>query len=161
MESSSRNVLVKPSSLEIENAVAAIVVVRNRGYLLQHRDDIAGIWYPDHWGCFGGAVEPGETAEAALLRELQEELTWQPEQAEPFIRLDFDLSNLGSRKLFREYYVTTIDEGEVEGLRVREGQGLKVFGAEDLFCDLRVTPYDAFALFLHFRESGSGLDSVG
>ena len=33
-----------------------------------------GIFYPGHWGLFGGAMEPGEAADAALRRELQEEL---------------------------------------------------------------------------------------
>lgn len=31
-------------------------------------------WLPDAWDLFGGHVEPGETPDAALLRELAEEL---------------------------------------------------------------------------------------
>ncbi len=28
--------------------------------------------------CFGGGIEPGETSEQALLREMHEELAWEP-----------------------------------------------------------------------------------
>ena len=42
--------------------------------LLQLRDDKPDIFFPNHWGCFGGAIEPGEAPHDTLLRELQEEL---------------------------------------------------------------------------------------
>ena len=44
-----------------EDAVAAIITVENGRYLMQLRDDIPRIFYPGHWGCFGGAVRPGES----------------------------------------------------------------------------------------------------
>jgi hypothetical protein len=46
------------SPLETEDASAAIIVVGNDGYLLQLRDDIPGIFYPEHWCCFAGAIHP-------------------------------------------------------------------------------------------------------
>src|SRR5262249_50094214 len=41
---------------------------------MQLRDSNPAIFYPDHWGCFGGAVEAGEPPAVALVRELEEEL---------------------------------------------------------------------------------------
>ena len=38
------------------------------------RDDKADIPFPNHWDFFGGHLEPGETPEQALLREVKEEL---------------------------------------------------------------------------------------
>lgn len=64
------------------NAVVALITLENGGYLCQFRDQRLGIFYPDHWGLFGGAVEPGETAEDALKRELFEELALEFDQAE-------------------------------------------------------------------------------
>lgn len=47
-------------------------------FLMQLRDDLPDILYPGHWGLFGGHLEPGETPEAGLRRELDEELGYVP-----------------------------------------------------------------------------------
>lgn len=53
----------------------AIAILYGDGKLLsQLRDDIPGIAYPGCWALFGGHIEPGETPEIALKRELQEEI---------------------------------------------------------------------------------------
>lgn len=54
------------------NAVACALVDGNR-VLMQKRDNIPGIFGPDHWGLPGGTVEGGETLESAVIREFQEE----------------------------------------------------------------------------------------
>ncbi|HEV2356660.1 MAG TPA: NUDIX domain-containing protein [bacterium] len=49
------------------------LLVRNGAVLLGKRAPTRQL-APDVWDVFGGHVEPGETAEAALARELREEL---------------------------------------------------------------------------------------
>lgn len=49
--------------------------------LLQLRDDIPGIAFPGFWGFFGGHIEPGETPEVALARELWEEIGYEIPEA--------------------------------------------------------------------------------
>lgn len=44
---------------------------------MQLRDDIPTILYPGVWGLFGGHLEPGETPEDGLRREIQEEIHYQ------------------------------------------------------------------------------------
>ena len=58
--------------------VALAMLQRNGLWLLQLRDDIDSIIYPGHWGLFGGHLDPGETPVQALMRELQEEISWAP-----------------------------------------------------------------------------------
>jgi 8-oxo-dGTP diphosphatase len=54
---------------------AVMLFVNARGeVLLQLRDNIPAIRFPNHWGCIGGGVERGETPEQAMLREVDEEL---------------------------------------------------------------------------------------
>jgi len=53
-------------------ATVGLLLVDDRGWiLLQLRDENGA--YPYHWGTVGGAVEPGETLDAAIRREVYEE----------------------------------------------------------------------------------------
>ena len=45
---------------------------------MQLRDFKPNIIYPGHWGFFAGHWKKNETAEDAMMRELEEELCWQP-----------------------------------------------------------------------------------
>ncbi|MEM7650032.1 MAG: NUDIX hydrolase [Cyanobacteria bacterium P01_A01_bin.70] len=58
--------------------VAIALLIRQGQFLLQLRDDIPTILYPGCWAFFGGHIEPGETPEAGIWRELQEEINYQP-----------------------------------------------------------------------------------
>jgi len=141
------------ADLQPADAAAAILLDENGRYLLQHRDRLPNIFYPDHWGCFGGAVEPGESPADALRRELREELEFDsnPAQYRLFTRFDFDFSPLGKGKVYRVYYEVRVPQAS--RLRLHEGQALGCFTAEELFALTRVTPYDSFALWMHHRAA--------
>lgn len=47
---------------------------RDDRLLIYLRDAKPEIPFPDHWDLFGGHLEPGETPEQALMREVKEEL---------------------------------------------------------------------------------------
>lgn len=54
--------------------VAIAILQRGDHFLLQLRDNIPTIVYAGYWGFFGGHLEPGESPEAAVLREVEEEI---------------------------------------------------------------------------------------
>ncbi|MGD1809391.1 NUDIX hydrolase [Dapis sp. BLCC M126] len=64
--------------------VAIAILYREGKFLLQLRDDIPGIAHPGKWAFFGGHIEPGETSEAAVKRELAEEISYAPDIVSEF-----------------------------------------------------------------------------
>ena len=138
--------------LRVSNAVAAIIVVDRERYLMQLRDDLPGIWYPGHWGLFGGAVDAGEDEISALRRELAEELELELQAATLFVRFDFDLTPMGLARYWRAYYEVAIGAAECARLVLREGAEMRALTGEDALSLPRLSPYDSFALFMHHRR---------
>jgi 8-oxo-dGTP pyrophosphatase MutT (NUDIX family) len=141
--------------LRASDAVAALLVLPDGHYVMQLRDALSHIFYPDHWGCFGGAVESGEEPLEALRREVCEELTITLDcsVAREFTRFDFDLTHVGQGKVYRIFYEVPITREIFESCRLREGAAVRAFSGEDILQEPRVTPYDAFALWLHVSRT--------
>ena len=96
---------------------AAALLVTERGhYLMQHRDAFAWIDFPDHWACFGGNVEPGENAEAAMRREVLEELAYAVGSATLFTEHRVLLPFPEPRLERVSFFVAPIREDEVPGM---------------------------------------------
>jgi 8-oxo-dGTP pyrophosphatase MutT (NUDIX family) len=143
------NFLTDGGMLEAADAVAAVIVAEDGRYFMQLRDDIPGIFYPGFWGCFGGAVAPGEDAAAALKRELHEELEFAAGECRKILSLDFELLAITGRKNFRHYYLVETTAAEIDSFVLHEGADMKLFTPAELFSLANVTPYDAFALWLY------------
>jgi 8-oxo-dGTP diphosphatase len=136
------------------NAVAAIVVMGGN-YLLQLRDHKQGIFFPAHWGCFGGATEAAETREQALARELHEELaiTLEPEILRYFTRFEFDLSFAGLPPIWRYFYEVELAPSRLPDLQLQEGSAMQLFSADQILtASVLLTPYDSFALWFHINR---------
>jgi 8-oxo-dGTP diphosphatase len=97
--------------------------------LLQHRTDDAK-WYPNHWGFFGGGIEPGETPEEAVMREAKEELGIELEELKLFRVYDFGEHD----GVYQAFVFLAKLNHPVEQLRkqLMEGQGLGLFSQEEL-----------------------------
>jgi 8-oxo-dGTP pyrophosphatase MutT (NUDIX family) len=146
------NLFHVPETIHFQNAVVAIIVLEDGRYLMQLRDDKPGIFYPDHWGLFGGAVDPGEDQETALRRELMEELAFEPSSLQFFTRMDFDFTRLGAGSVYRVYYEVAISAAALPHLRLGEGRLMEALALTEILMDKRVVPYDSFAIWLHYAE---------
>lgn len=129
------------------DAVAAIFRLDDGRFLMQLRDERPDIWFPGCWGCFGGAVDEGETPEQALRRELLEELEFRLGHFEYVMRFDFEVARMGLTPCYRTYFQVPITRPELGALVLHEGQAMAPMSIAELAA-ARVTPYDAFALKL-------------
>lgn len=129
------------------DAAAALILTPDQQYLMQLRDQRGGIFYPGHWGLFGGAVDPGETPEMALQRELTEELGLTAAGLEPLTETTLDFGRSG--RVVRSFFVTHVDAAQLPRLVLNEGAAMRAFPARELLNGCRVVPYDAFAIWFH------------
>jgi 8-oxo-dGTP pyrophosphatase MutT (NUDIX family) len=143
------NLFHVPSRLSFRDAAVAIIVLDDGRYLMQLRDDKPGIFYPDHWGLFGGAIDDGEDGEQALRRELREELDHDVKRITYFTRMDFDFESLGAKPSVRLFYVVEMKASQLDGLTLGEGRQMKALEAADILLERRVVPYDSFAIWMH------------
>lgn len=130
------------------------MVLGDGRYIMQLRDERPDIWYPGHWGCFGGAIDTGESPLETLKRELREELEYEMEAAREFTRFDFDFSPLGpqQKKVYRIYYEVRVSAAAFRRMVLHEGAAMEAIEARELLLNRRVTPYDAFAVWLHLSR---------
>ena len=135
------------------DAAVALLVLEDGRYLMQRRDLVPEIFYPDHWSFFGGAMGPGESDLAALVREIDEELgySFDPECATYFTTVSFDFNFAGLGTLRRVFFEVPILSGQVPQLVLSEGRDMRAFDGRDLLLNHPVAPYDAFVLWLHLR----------
>jgi 8-oxo-dGTP pyrophosphatase MutT (NUDIX family) len=136
--------------LKPANAAVALIVDEQARYLVQLRDNKPTIFFPDHWGCFGGALEPGETDEACLARELDEELgldLWQC-AVRHFTTFTFDFGFAGGSVIHRAFYEVAATEAALANLTLREGCSMQLFPGPELLT-MQVVPYDRFVIWMH------------
>lgn len=138
------------------DAVAALLVHDDGRYIMQLRDSRTDIFYPGHWGCFGGAVEAGEDPVQALQRELKEELEFPVPAVRRFTRFDFDFAALGEPKVYRLYFEISVNDEAFARFVLHEGAAMQAFDGPELLTRHKVTPYDAFAIWMHLYGRRQG-----
>jgi 8-oxo-dGTP pyrophosphatase MutT (NUDIX family) len=104
--------------------VAIAILPRDGKFLMQLRDNIPTILYPGLWGLFGGHIEPGETPEIAVQREVLEEIGYSIAEPKKFGRYGDD------RVLRHVFYAPlTVDISE---LNLQEGWDFGLIAPEQI-----------------------------
>jgi 8-oxo-dGTP pyrophosphatase MutT (NUDIX family) len=140
--------LIGDHHLVPSDAVVGLIVVDDQHYLMQLRSQKSGIFYPGHWGLFGGAVDHGEDADQALQRELREELGIEIFDATYFTEFSFDFGFSGHGRVWRRYYKISVTAHMTKNMVLGEGSNMQAFTARDILGLPRLVPYDAFAIWL-------------
>ena len=104
--------------------VAMAILYQDEKFLMQLRDDIPGILYPGCWGLFGGHLEPGETPEVGLKREVEEEINYT-------VISPIKLGCYNDEKVIRHIYHAPL-KVPVEALTLREGWDLDLVSLQDI-----------------------------
>ncbi len=131
-------------------AVAAILLSEEGDYLLQQRDGTPGIWYPNMLGLFGGTIEEGEGASAALRRELVEELEFSPRQLSYFSFGFFGTSEIAPGSSCRIVYEARFTRKEWKQMVLSEGAGMKIISSSDIIgLKHSIVPVDLHMLYVH------------
>ncbi len=148
-----RDFFLSEGPLRPGDAAVALIVLDDSRYLMQLRDQKSGIFYPGHWGLFGGGIEPGESAEDGLRRELFEELGLEAESVSYFTRFSFDFSCCGAQPVERHYYEVRVAAPKLRTMTLGEGSAMCAFTGQELLAKANVTPYDAFAIWMHLTRA--------
>jgi 8-oxo-dGTP pyrophosphatase MutT (NUDIX family) len=133
------------------NAIGALIINAKNEILLQLRDDKPDIFFPNLWGTFGGAVEPDETPETALAREMEEELGIDISTCKTkfFSEFTFDFACWGYGTVYRKFYLIDASHLALDDFTLGEGQKLGYFAVDYALSSLRLVPYDGFILWMY------------
>jgi 8-oxo-dGTP diphosphatase len=105
--------------------VAIAILHQSDQFLMQLRDDIPTIVYPGHWAFFGGHLDPGETHETAIHRELLEEIGHDPPGLVHFRSYEDD------PKVIRHVYQAPLTVGLAD-LQLQEGWDMGFLTLDDV-----------------------------
>lgn len=136
---------IRAGDYKLEGTTAILVNPEGK-VLLQHRDNIPTIRYPDHWSMPGGVMEPGEMPEQTIRRELEEELGYVVGEVELYGRIIDAYRNLIN------IFLAPIDQ-RVDTLVLGEGREVRYFGPDEL--PEKTTPH-AREILQHYFSARSG-----
>jgi 8-oxo-dGTP pyrophosphatase MutT (NUDIX family) len=122
---------------------------------MQLRDNNPAIFIPDHWCLFGGSIDPGETAAAAIVRELREELEFSAREVAFFTEILIQQPLVPPYTHQISFFTVPVDERDLAAMVQHEGADRRLFTASALAAELRVAPWHLVAVLMHARPRRS------
>ena len=137
-----------------KDASAIIIFYKNK-VLMALRSKKKNIFYPNHFGLFGGAIEKNETFHDAAKRELFEEtnIDTPKKNIRYLVDINFSFPKTGiiKRKIFT-YKINNLIEFKNK-FSLGEGQKSLFFTYKQIKKQANVVPYDRLALDLFFSRN--------
>lgn len=137
-----------------KNASAVIIFYKNK-ILLNLRSNNKNIFYPKHWGCFGGAKNFNEKYIDAAIREIHEETNIKISKKNLNFFFNLNFTYPGTNKIvIRNFYTLNINNINYfkENFILSEGLDFKFFTKKSFLKIKNVVPYDKFAIDLFFSH---------
>ena len=128
--------------------VGAVVRLADGRFLFQLRDDIPNIVMPGRWGFFGGHIETGEDADVAIVREIEEELSFTPRQVSRLTEIIYPRLDAAGRQIWirRIYYDVPVTEAEIATMTLGEGADMRVMTADEYLTLPNIIYWEAMAI---------------
>jgi 8-oxo-dGTP diphosphatase len=133
--------------------IACSIIIDTLGrFLLQQRDEVAGIAHPGKVGLFGGHREPDETYLECVVREVHEELSYfvPAECFEYLVSLDGSDIEIDGGTVRGDFFITR--EIPTNALVVTEGALLIIDADEITEIEAKLTPSARFAFRVYFDK---------
>jgi hypothetical protein len=80
-------------------------------------------------------------------------------EARLFTTFDFDLHPIGLRKYCRHFCEVAVTTAAWQRVVLHEGAEVRAFTGDEALSLPRLSPYDAFALFMHHQQQRLGRDA--
>lgn len=106
---------------------AGIVLIDGDRVLMQHRDNISTITFPNYWCLPGGAIEAGESALDAVKREIKEETGYELSDPKLVISSYYEMIE-GNPKV----YIFSETHDQKQNIECFEGQAMEFLSLQDL-----------------------------
>lgn len=129
--------------------VAHSILLANKRYVLQLRDDNPAILAPNKWSLFGGEINTGEAPEVGVAREIKEELCLSPEN----FRFLWNYERRNDSEVLTSHFFYEADVTHIwEQHQLMEGQAAGCFYFKELSA-LDIPPFVQEILFRHHAEN--------
>lgn len=134
---------------------SAIIIHFKKKILLVLRSNHKKIFYPNHYGLFGGAKESNETFFEAAKREFYEETNICSSSNEIKYFIDFNFSFSGTKKIKRKFYIYEIKNIKTftKSFVLKEGISVKFMTYEQIKQINNIVPYDKFAIDIFYSRN--------
>ena len=110
--------------------ISKVILYKDDEVLLQLRDNRPDIDYPNTWSIIGGYIDEGETAEQAMIREIEEEIGLKIDHVELFTS-KITVEDEGGDE-FEENIFSAVLPCDISELQANEGREIRMFKVSEL-----------------------------